>query len=361
MQKLEVVVTTKNWSDAKNILATIDIDEKSKINYRPVDGLFIVSVEKQDPIADEIYEKIKSDPCISILSDSESRMRAAEVLDKVYDVETQLRKLLLHISDIVGVYFDIFSKHGKYTKDFVAKKAISKQDSLDPITSHLTLGEMKDILSTDLSWANKGITAEDLLDALNKSADLAALKGHFTDKLKPQTLWDVIAKNVLHSNTPWNDVWNDLKVLKEFRDASAHYQIITEKQKKKLIAKANQLIPKLTPPRRQPTKSELEKWVTISRSLSEEFARISEINAQIYKNLVPIVDSSIFKVDGEFLKGIKAIAGMSLPKINPLLYPALGLEGPKEPAEPETPKAGDQPKKSKKSDNDEGKEKDTDV
>ena len=292
MQKLEVVVTTKDWEEAKKILAAVDIDKKSKINYRPVDGLFIVSVEKEEPITDDIYEKIKNDPCISILSDSASKARAAEVLDKVYDVETQLRKLLLHVSDLVEVYFEIFGQHGKYTKDFVAKRQISRQGSLDPITSHLTLGEMKDILATDLSWANKGITAKDLLDALNRSADLAALKSHFTEKLKPQTLWDIIAENVLHSSTPWNDVLNDLKVLKEFRDASAHYQIITASEKSKLVDRANKLIPKLTPPSRQPTKSELDKWVMISRAASENFAQIAELNSRLYKDLMPSLNSA---------------------------------------------------------------------
>jgi len=93
MQKLEITITAKSWDDAKTILAGVGIDEKNKINYRAVDGLYIVSVERSLSLSDSDYSSIRDEPNMSILSDSESRQRIMEVLDKVYDVETQLRKL----------------------------------------------------------------------------------------------------------------------------------------------------------------------------------------------------------------------------------------------------------------------------
>ena len=301
MQKLEITITAKGWDDAKTILAGIGIGEKNKINYRAVDGLYIVSVERGLSLSDSDYLSIRNEPNVSILSDSESRQRITEVLDRVYDVETQLRKLLLHVSDLEITYFDILNN--KYTKGYVDKRAISISGKLDPVTSHLTLGQMKDILGFDLSWRKRQLTAQDIAELLNVADSFDSLKVKFNNKMQNKTMWDVIAINVLHTEKRWIDINGDLNKLKEFRDQSAHYQVITERDKNELIEKAEHLLPIITPPDRELTKIEETNLSSAVKTLSDIAKQIKPITfpTEYYRDILSksIPDlTNIFKIVG---------------------------------------------------------------
>lgn len=305
-----MTVTAKDWEDAKSVLAGVGIDEKSKVNYRTVDGLFIVSVKKEPSLSDDDYRAMREDPNVSILSDSESRQRITEVLDKVYDVETQLRKLLLHVSDLVETYFDILNN--KYTKGYVDQRAISISGKLDPITSHLTLGQMKDILGYDLSWKKRQLAAQDVADLLNEADSFEDLKRKLNEKMQEKTIWSVIATNVLRTKDGWTDVNGDLNKLKEFRDQSAHYQVITDEMKIKLIEKANHLLLAITPPERKLTKREERNLSSIAETLAKIAKQVQPITIQTdyYQKLlersVPTIDA--FRVNTSALEAIsKAI------------------------------------------------------
>lgn len=302
MQELEIVVSAKSWDEVVHLLAHIGIDEKTKTTHRPINGLFMVKAEKETPLTEAEYEKIKASPDMAILGDSLSRKRIAEVLDKTYDVEMQLRKLLLHSYDLIDTFFEVFSE-SKYTKEFRSSKSIARRGSLNPITSHLTLGEMKDILGVDLSWnKRKAVSAQELHELLQSVDDLKSLKSEFSNKVKVQTVWDVIAENVLKVNTEWNDVSNELKGLKEFRDKSAHYQVITERENEKLIEKADHLLALLNPPERKLTKKEEANLSSAARSLNELIKQIKPITfpAEYYQNLLAksIPDVNAFKIVG---------------------------------------------------------------
>lgn len=286
MQQLEMTVTAKDWHEAKSILSDVGIDEKSKINYRAIDGLYIVSVEKDPHLTTEEYRLMRDNNCVSILSDSESRKRISEVLDKVYDVETQLRKLLLHVSDLVEAYFDILKN--KYTQGYVEKKSISIEGKLDPITSHLTLGQMKDILGYDLSWSKRQLSAADIKELIDETEDFAKLRTRIGEKLLPKTIWDVIAANVLRCDHKWTDINGDLNKLKDFRDQSAHYQVITEEGKQKLLEKADHLLTMLKPQERKLTKSEQQNLSIVSESLTRIADQIKALTipADYYQTLI---------------------------------------------------------------------------
>ena len=302
MQELEIVVSAKNWDEAVQLLEDVGIDEKTKTTHRPINGLFMVKAEKEIPFTEAEYEKIKASPDIAILGDSLSRKRIADVLDKIYDVETQLRKLLLHSYDLFDTFFEVFGE-SKYTKEFRSNKSIARRGSLNPITSHLTLGEMKDVLGVDLSWhKRKMVSAQELHELLQTVDDIDGLKNEFANKVKVHTVWDVIAENVLKTKIEWNDVNNELKGLKEFRDMSAHYQVITERDKEKLIEKADHLLALLNPPERKLTKREEANLSSAARSLDELIKQIKPITfpAEFYQNLIAqsIPDVSAFRVAG---------------------------------------------------------------
>ncbi len=286
MQKLELTVIAKTWTGAKVILASVGIDEKSKINYREIPNLYVVSVEKAIILTDDEYKSIRQEPSLSIVSDSESRKRTSEVLDKVYDVETQLRKLLLHVTDLVEI--DIL--RNKYTQDYADKKAISVAGKLDPITSHLTLGQMKDILGTDLSWSQKILTAQDVGNILDDATDFEQFKTKLGEQLKRKTVWDVIAKNLLHSTKEWDEVKGYLNKLKDFRDQSAHYQIMTEQEKTKLIEKSEILLRLTLPPERKLTRVESVNLSSMADALAAIAKQVQAITlpADYYQKLLSI-------------------------------------------------------------------------
>ncbi|MDP3445598.1 MAG: hypothetical protein Q8T08_22280 [Ignavibacteria bacterium] len=320
MQKLEITITAKSWDDAKAVLAGVGIDEKNKINYRAVDGLYIVSVERELSLSDSDYSSIRDEPNMSILSDSESRQRITEVLDRVYDVETQLRKLLLHVSDLEITYFDILNN--KYTKGYVDKRSISISGKLDPVTSHLTLGQMKDILGSDLSWRKSQLSAQDIADLLSAVNSFSIFKSKFDEKMQEKTMWDVIAVNVLHTEKRWIDINGDLNKLKEFRDQSAHYQIITERSKNMLVEKAEHLLPIITPLDRKLTKVEEKNLSGAVKTLSDMAKQIKPATfpAEYYRDLLKM---SI----PDFTNTLKIVGMPAQEAMLEALRPLMGVDG----------------------------------
>lgn len=314
MQKLEIVVVAKDWNEVITIMAAVGINDKNNTGYRDIDGLYIVSVENHEELSDEDYEKIKADPRVAIISDSSSRKRTAEVLDKVYEVETQLRKLLLHAYDLTEVFFDVFSKNSSYTKDYTKERSITRAQSLDPITSRLMLGEMIAILGQDVSWDGKSINTKELNDLLSSSHDFEDFKQNFNKKVQPLTVWDIIAANVLHSKKVWHDVSGDLSKLKDFRNQSAHFQVVTEKKKDELIEKVNTLLPKITPSRK-PSKAEQQNITyfanTLSKVFSKQFKDQTEYNKKLLALLQPDISSSLKIVNASSEELAKSIKNLS--------------------------------------------------
>ncbi len=323
MQELEIVVSVKSWNEAVQLLEDIGIDEKTKITHRPINGLFMVKAEKETPLTGDEYENIKADPNVAILGDSLSRKRTAEVLDKIYDVEARLRKLLLHAYDLIDTFFEVFNE-SKYTKEFRSRKSIVRTGSLDPITSHLTLGEMKVILGVDLSWNNrKAISAQEFHELLQTIVNIESLKREFSKKVKVHTVWDVIAENVLKTKTDWNEVNNEIKGLKDFRDKSAHYQVITEIEKDELIERADHLLELLKPPERKLTKREEANLSSAAKAFAEIAKHVKPVTfpTEYYQNLLAksIADTNAFKIVGTPAQDALANISKQSPSISELL------------------------------------------
>ena len=140
---------------------------------------------------------------IGILSDSSSRERAEEVFSAVYEVEIQLRKLLLYLPDLVETYCDILLQHGKYLDKCKSKDTENNlifKKNLDTLVSYLTLGEIIEILGYDFSWSSHQPTASDLNELLNSSSSFDDFKTKFNEKGKVTLVWDVITKEVLRKD-----------------------------------------------------------------------------------------------------------------------------------------------------------------
>ncbi len=309
MQKLELVVRCGTWQNAKDILASVNIYEKSKVNYRPISGIYIVSTELEHALDGQGYKNIEDNECVAILSDSESLKRARMILDKIYQIETQVRKLLLHVSDSVGPFFEVFYQTSEYTRNFSNEKGIvTCKGKLDPLTSHLTFGEMMSILGYDLSWAERALKSSDLNDLITSSADFNDFKLKMSEMIKPLFVWDIISKEVLKKNLPWTLMEKRLNSLKAIRNKFAHHHVITEKEKKQLIKNADQLLDDITP-----TKPLNTTDLAALRKSSEQIARTLEL---LTKSIDMSVIHAFAKQQSEIATQLRAITLPSVEILN---------------------------------------------
>ena len=178
------------------------------------------------------------------MSDSSSRKRAEEVFKAVYEVEIQLRKLLLSLPDLIEAYYDILLQHGKYLDKCKSKDTENNlifKKNLDTLVSYLTLGEIIEILGYDFSWSSRQLTANDLNELLSSSSSFDDFKTKFNEKGKVTLVWDVITKEVLRKDLSWEDMKDKLSNLKKYRDAAAHHNHFTEKKKEAAIKLAKEV------------------------------------------------------------------------------------------------------------------------
>jgi hypothetical protein len=305
MQKLELVVRCETWEDAKNILASVGVYEKLKTNYRPISGLYIVSTELEQNLDSEGYRKIKDNEYIAILNDSESLKRAREILKKIYEVETQIRKLLLHVSDSIGPFFELFYQTSEYTRNFSNEKGIvTCKGKLDPLTSHLTFGEMMDILGYDLSWTARALKSNDLNELVASSTDFEDFKSKMNEKIQPLFVWDIISKEVLKKPLSWPSAQKRLNDLKAVRNKFAHHHVITEKEKKELLKNADRLLKDITP-----TKPLSTADLATLRKSSEQITRTLEL---FTKNIDVSAFQAFARQQSEIAAQLRAITGPSI-------------------------------------------------
>jgi len=279
MQKLELVVRADDWEKAKSVLSEVKITEKRRNNYTPINGLFIVAVTRDKSLDTEGYITINNHDSVAILSDTDSQVRAQEILKHICLVETQLRKLLLHVSDSIEAYFEILHTNSEYTRNF-GGGFVTTKGKLDPITSHLTFGETVAILGHDISWSAKPLAGADLKELLSKSTNFDDFKTYLENKSTPTYVWDIIARDVLKSKISWDEISGNINGLKSFRNKSAHHHIISEKQKNMLIKRVESLLEKITPKR---------------KLNSSELKTLQENSAQILKHYQSLIHNDAFQ------------------------------------------------------------------
>ena len=245
MQQIVLVIKAQTSGEAQGILDRIGIKKDSSDKFEAMsEKLFLVTIKRSEQIDPQIYANIHKSLEIGILSDSSSRKRAEEVFKAVYEVEIQLRKLLLYLPDLVEMYYDILLQHGKYLDKCKSKDTENNlifKKNLDTLVSYLTLGEIIEILGYDFSWSSRQLTASNLNELLSSSSSFDDLKTKFSEKCKAIIIWDVIAKEILQKDISWKDMKNKLNKLKEYRDAAAHHNHFIEKKKESAIKLAEEI------------------------------------------------------------------------------------------------------------------------
>ena len=281
MQQIVLVIKAQTSSEAQDILDRIGINKDSSDKCEAIsEQLFLVTIKRSKQIDPQIYVKINENLKIGILSDSSSRERAEEVFKAVYEVEIQLRKLLLYLPDLVETYYDILLQHGKYLDKCKSKDTENNlifKNNLETLVSYLTLGEIIEILGYDFSWSSHQLTANDLNKLLNSSSSFDDFKA----KCRVIIIWDVIAKEILQKDISWKDMNIKLNKLKEYRDAAAHHNHFIEKKKESAIKLAE----------------EIEKDIKLPAKLSlspEQQAQLQILNKQIVDSLKGIQNVNIY-------------------------------------------------------------------
>lgn len=239
-QTFELVVNASTWDDVVQILKDeLSIHKKKRdTSVRNMQGLFIFEVSLDETqINKDLYKNIRKSNTIAIHHSPLSARYRNEILESVATIEVQLRKLLLHVSDLAEEYYKIIRK--KYNGDYTKKETLIITESLDPATSRLTFGEMIDVLDFDLSWKNKPLTTESLLKLLEKADDTQKLKKEVIEKQKEKPLWDIISSTLLVKTIAWNEIKTELNQLKNLRDKAAHFRTLTpdDRDKAKMLSK----------------------------------------------------------------------------------------------------------------------------
>ncbi|HVX58112.1 MAG TPA: hypothetical protein VG964_00055 [Candidatus Saccharimonadales bacterium] len=299
MQKyrLEFIVKATTWEDVVQLFKDeLGIDTgKKDASDRDMEGLFLVQVYMNDDKIDgSFYSKVNKSENIAIIRDPKGVAIRNEILDHVSTVEHHLRKLLLHVSDIVEGYYDYFQN--TYAKDFTKNSEIIKSDDPNPITSYLGIEDIIGIFDLDLSsWDGRQIKSTDLLELLEDCNDLQTLKKKLRKKIKKVTLWDHISKHVLQSNYSWDEIKEELGKLRKIRNKAAHFRVVTNKDlhstkalSKSIIEKTKKketVQPKDIQKLRQGTYKQFSEALYGTRRLAETIAKMQH-DAELSMKLV---------------------------------------------------------------------------
>lgn len=259
--EFEFIVQAQNWDEVVQIFNDELGIEKKKRNSsdRDIDGYFLVSfLLDQKQINNDFYTTVRESDKIAIVSDERSEEYRYSILREVEAVEAHLRKLLIHVSDIVDDYYKYFDKT-TLAKKFVTGTKIVAKGEIDPLTSHLMLDEMMTILNTDLSsWDKRQISANDMLEILESGNDLQIIKSKLKKRIKRDIVWNHISKNLLQNNTAWEDIALQLDSLKRLRNKAAHFRTCSEKDSVTARKLSSEII-KLTHKRSQIATNDLKK------------------------------------------------------------------------------------------------------
>jgi hypothetical protein len=275
---LEFLVKANNWERVVTVLKYwLDIEEKQKTNSREIDGLFMVSVEIDGKnLTKKFYSTVKNCDELAIVADESSVINAREINEEIYKVETQLRRLLLHVSDLVEAFLKVVGDNTRYAKDFTKSQQIISVEHYEPVTSHMTLGEMITILDFDISWSSRNLNITDLHTLFKNVRDLKEVQDRLDVRAKRKTVWDIINTHVLDSKVDWKDIFGPLNSLKDFRNGIAHFLVVTSDEKQNALRQAEHVLSKIKIDKTLSTKQKSD-LKTASIDYAKTFNRLSDI------------------------------------------------------------------------------------
>ena len=256
--QLEFLVEADTWQEVVKIFKTnLGIDNKKQnVKDFQTNNTFLVHVSMKDSaISKEFYKKVSKSRQIALVYDPKGVDIRNKIMDIVGSVEHNLRIILLNINEVIDDYFRYFKN--TYAKDFAKGKNLIKIDDLNPLTSYLTLGDVIQVLSADISLNNKSLTAEDMMSIFKDHSDINDIKHELSERVKPCTVWDQIDKQILKKGIKWEDIKGDLGKIEKIRNKAAHFRVVTESDLKDVRKSANSINKKIAI-RHRPSKEEIK-------------------------------------------------------------------------------------------------------
>ncbi|MBU2595370.1 hypothetical protein KJ713_00880 [Patescibacteria group bacterium] len=236
---IEFLVKAQKWEDVIKIFKNeLGIHKgKRDASVRDVNGLFFVEVKIDDKkLTEKFYKNVKKSSKLAIIENPKDEKLRNTILNEIYKVETHLRKLLLNISDIVENFYLLFKNtYADKQRNYIKKKGKEStivSGEIDPISSHLTLEDIIEILGRDISWNNRNITANDISQILEESNNINDVKKFLKQKMMKNTIWDEISKTLLEQTIRWEIAGKDLNRLKILRNKAAHFNVLMKKDLK---------------------------------------------------------------------------------------------------------------------------------
>jgi len=300
--EIEFLVKAKNWQEVVAIFRDELKINKGKRNNsdRDIDGFFIVKVEIElAKLDDDFYKKVKASSKLAIISNPFDNSLRNAIMKEVYKAECHLKRLLLNVSDLVENYFEYFKK--PYVQEFSSQKDLIIKSQIDPATSHLALEDLIVIFGTDLSWQNKTISPSQLLEILSIE-DRQKATGLLKEKLRSNTVWDEISKNLLKTKCKWNEIDGDIKKLKTIRNKAAHFNVLT-KNDLVLVKEVTKGILTKTQTKTNISQADLvqlrnafaHNYKELFFALSEKMAKLGEVYQQQFAKSIEIANSYQFQ------------------------------------------------------------------
>lgn len=245
-QQFTLIIQSDTKKEAQQILEEAELKCVAGAKIALAGALFAVEITTEEHLTDDEYDLIRNNNRMAFLDDSDSKMRSREILDKMHDVEIQLRTMLIYAPNITGQFHEVLTKAGKYVKGYASGRVTINQ--LDSIVGHLMLGEMLELLGMDLSFKNpknNNIPWQEIETILSSAEDFASFKKQMAKKFKQRFVWDVISEQILKTPIAWRDIGKDLKRLLSARNEAAHFHIITNKEKEDYLKLADEVLNKV--------------------------------------------------------------------------------------------------------------------
>jgi hypothetical protein len=229
---LDTALKSKDWKVSQKF--------KKLNDYQLVTLTFTANNEQY--MNDAFYDVIKNSTKIGIVKDGFRRIQQKEVSDKIYEVENELRKILLYASDFISTYYDLLQKI-KNDKKRPNDKSLIHGGYIDSMISSSELGEIINIFDIDLNHSNEKLTRSELRKIFENNIDFKSCKKEITEKYKIKTVWQSISHNLLKNNDQkWCDIKNKLDEFRKLRNKIAHYRTLMPKEKKRVIELGDEIL-----------------------------------------------------------------------------------------------------------------------
>lgn len=242
-QRIKLVFQFKNNEERETVIKELKrlqlAREITIVSQCNADIISIIDLEAEE-LSEQDYQKIKNRKDVAIIGDSESMRRTADIMQKIYTLETQLRALALCIPNITTLYYEILCGERK-VNNYEYGQVTTKE--LDALTNHLTLGELTHIFGCDVSLCSTQVNrALIVADTVIRSKNYENLQKALSDKMKPRYIWDIATEELLEAPVLWRDIRKDFQKLCAFRNNAAHFHIITGKEHQEFLKLTERLL-----------------------------------------------------------------------------------------------------------------------